>query len=116
MSTPARRGAVSPLTPLYRPAEVAEALGCSEWWVKEQARKGRIPFTRTGGSYRFTVEHYREIIRAFEERPHRVSMPVAEETPTGRARRPRQTATAASAPLRAKQPRRARRAEPTRPV
>ncbi|MGW7356543.1 excisionase family DNA-binding protein, partial [Streptomyces sp. NPDC054802] len=56
------------LTRLYRPAEVADALGCSEWWVKEQARKGRIPFTRTGGGYRFTAEHYQEIIRVFEER------------------------------------------------
>ncbi|WP_372408729.1 helix-turn-helix domain-containing protein [Streptomyces luteireticuli] len=54
---------------LFRPAEIAEALGCSEWWVKEQARQRRIPFTRAGGAYRFTAEHLVEIIAIFEERP-----------------------------------------------
>jgi len=54
---------------LYSPAEIAKALGCSEWWVKEQARKRRIPFTWIGGSYRFTNEHLTEIIRIFEKRP-----------------------------------------------
>jgi excisionase family DNA binding protein len=51
---------------LYRPAEVAELLGCSEWWVKEQARKRRIPYSRIGGSYRFTAEHLAEIVRLHE--------------------------------------------------
>lgn len=55
---------------LYRPAEVAEMLGCSEWWVKEQARNRRIPFSWIGGSYRFTDEHVAEIFRLFEERPN----------------------------------------------
>ena len=54
---------------LFSPAEVAEALGCSEWWVKEQARKGRIPYTKPGGRYRFTAEHVAEITRIFERRP-----------------------------------------------
>jgi hypothetical protein len=64
MSPPA-----SPLPVLYRPAQIADVIGCSEWWVKEQARRRRIPFTRLGGSYRFTAEHLAEIIRIFEERP-----------------------------------------------
>lgn len=54
------------LPPLYLPREIAKALGCSEWWVKEQARKRRIPFSWIGGSYRFTEEHLTEIIRLFE--------------------------------------------------
>lgn len=29
----------------YRPAEVAAMLRCSVWWVKEQARRRRIPFS-----------------------------------------------------------------------
>lgn len=54
---------------LYRPAEVAKRLSCSEWWVKEQARNRRIPFSWIGGSYRFTEEHIAEIVRLFEQRP-----------------------------------------------
>jgi hypothetical protein len=54
---------------LLKPRDVAKALKCSEWWVKEQARKGRIPFSWIGGSYRFTHEHLQEIIRVFEHRP-----------------------------------------------
>ncbi|MFL4905598.1 helix-turn-helix domain-containing protein [Streptomyces sp. MMS24-I2-30] len=67
-----------PLPHLYHPAEIAEALGVSEWWVKEQARQKRIPFTRPGGAYRFTAKHFEEIVRLFEERPTRgVSEPEA---------------------------------------
>ena len=44
-------------------------LRCSEWWVKEQARRRRIPFCWIGGSYLFTDEHITEIIRLFEVRP-----------------------------------------------
>lgn len=49
--------------------DVAEVLGCSEWWVKEQARNRRIPFAWIGGSYRFTDEHVAEIIRRCEVLP-----------------------------------------------
>ena len=65
---------------LYRPAEVAELLGCSEWWVKEQARKRRIPYSRIGGSYRFTAEHVTEIVRLHEVQP-------AHTAPTGKPAR-----------------------------
>jgi hypothetical protein len=54
---------------LYRPGEVASMLRCSEWWIKEQARNRRIPFSWIGGSYRFTDEHVTEIVQIFEEKP-----------------------------------------------
>ncbi|MEV6601361.1 helix-turn-helix domain-containing protein [Actinoplanes sp. NPDC051346] len=67
----------------YLPAEVAKILRCSEWWVKEQARRGRIPFCWIGGGYRFLPEHLGEIAQMFERR--------AAESPaamsTGSARR-----------------------------
>jgi len=62
---------VTALPHLFRPAQIAEALGVSEWWVKEQARRGRIPCTRPAGAYRFTAEHFAEIVQLFEERPTR---------------------------------------------
>ena len=74
MGTPGRSGSASirdsrPFSPLHRPADVAKMLQCSEWWVKEQARKRRIPFSLIGGSYRFTDEHVTEVIRLFEQHP-----------------------------------------------
>jgi hypothetical protein len=68
---------------LYRPAEVAKMLRCSEWWVKEQARNRRIPFSWIGGSYLFTDDHVAEIVRLFEERPAPRSS-AAETTPSQR--------------------------------
>jgi hypothetical protein len=50
----------------YLPCDVAKILKCSEWWVKEQARRRRISFCWIGGSYRFTPEHLTEIARIFE--------------------------------------------------
>ncbi|MBT2507071.1 helix-turn-helix domain-containing protein [Streptomyces sp. ISL-98] len=96
---------------LFRPSEIAEALGCSEWWVKEQARQRRIPFTRPGGAYRFTSEHFAEIVRVFEERPLRSQEPTAEGRSLPRSRRTKQSVPVA-ARLSAKRPRRAIRAEP----
>ncbi|MCX4787661.1 DNA-binding protein [Streptomyces sp. NBC_01221] len=95
---------------LYRAAAVAEALGCSEWWVKEQARRGRISFIRTGGGYRFTAEHYAEILRVFEERPARGQTSAPERAPAPRSRRTQAVPVAATR-LQAKRPRRASRAE-----
>ncbi|MFJ3726965.1 DNA-binding protein [Streptomyces sp. NPDC090045] len=54
---------------LYYPSDIAKALGMSEWWVKEQARRRRIPFTKPGRAYRFTGEQFAEILRLFEARP-----------------------------------------------
>jgi hypothetical protein len=53
----------------HRPADVAAMLRCSEWWVKEQARRRRIPYCWIGGSYLFTDAHVAEIVRVFEVRP-----------------------------------------------
>ena len=53
----------------YRPAEVAQMLRCSVWWVKEQARRRNIPYAWIGGSYLFTAEHIAEIVRRFEVQP-----------------------------------------------
>ncbi|MET8543098.1 helix-turn-helix domain-containing protein [Kitasatospora sp. NPDC004799] len=63
------------LPPLYRPADIAKAIGMSEWWVKEQARRGRIPFTKPGRAYRFTAEQVAEIVRMYEVRPATTAAP-----------------------------------------
>ena len=40
------------------PEEVAGVLGVSPWWVREQARRGRIPHLRMGkGRIRLLPEH-----------------------------------------------------------
>jgi excisionase family DNA binding protein len=90
---------------LLTPTEVAKVLKCSEWWVKEQARKRRIPFTKTGGAYRFTTEHVHEIVRIFEERPGDRAEPEG-----NRDQRRRQVAQPVRpvVELRARRPRRAR--------
>jgi excisionase family DNA binding protein len=102
---------------LLTPRDVAKALKCSEWWVKEQARKGRIPFSWIGGSYRFTHEHLHEIIRVFERRP----VAAASEAVTAQRRSPRtrtgsRAAGAVRAPqanrLTARPPRRTRQTTP----
>jgi hypothetical protein len=54
---------------LHRATDVARLLDCSEWWVKEQARNRRIPYSWIGGSYRFTDQHIVEIVRRFEVLP-----------------------------------------------
>src|SRR5690349_11763084 len=88
----------------YRPAEVATMLRCSEWWVKEQARQRRIPYSWIGGSYLFTEEHIAEIVRLFEVRP--TDTTTAGVVPARRASEPVETT--APARLTARIPRRAR--------
>jgi hypothetical protein len=90
----------------YRPAEVACMLRCSEWWVKEQARRRRIPFCWIGGSYLFTEEHVGAIVRLFEVRPDQDPQPA-----TGGSRSVRPSVVPDADPparLRARRPRRAR--------
>lgn len=70
----------SPLPKSYSAAEVAKALDCSEWWVKEQARRRRIPFLRSGSGYRFTRSHVEEIFHILEERPDPVNVPQIRST------------------------------------
>lgn len=97
----------SGLPPSYSAAEVATSLGCSEWWVKEQVRRRRIPFLRSGGGYRFTGDHVREIFHILEERPSPANAIEGEGVP-----RRRTTAQPAGpvVSLRARRPRRARNA------
>lgn len=99
---------------LYRPEEIAEALGCSAWWVKDRARRGLIPHTRVGRAYRFTAAHLAEIVRLHEERPKRsfssalagpaVASPPAARTRAAQSSRP--TTAATTGHLRARPPRR----------
>ncbi|MGW5178231.1 helix-turn-helix domain-containing protein [Streptomyces sp. NPDC004082] len=99
---------ITDLPRLYSAADVARALGCSEWWVKEQARRGRIPFTKVGGSYRFTAEHFAEIPHIFESRPTEGHA----STPATQAPRRRASTTAAPATsLKARTPRRVRHSQ-----
>src|SRR3954451_8882289 len=88
----------------YRPAEVARLLRCSEWWIKEQARRRRIPYAWIGGSYLFTDVHVGEIVRLFEVRP---SVPGAALVPKQSGTQTAGVSGAAPA-LRARKPRRSR--------
>ncbi|HEX6682619.1 MAG TPA: helix-turn-helix domain-containing protein [Candidatus Limnocylindrales bacterium] len=92
--------------PLRLPSEVAELLRCSEWWVKEQARRGRIPHSRIGGGYRFTDEHVAEIVRIFEHRPG--DQPAAPPAPRRAVQRPDDGDGSTVVYLKARTPRRAR--------
>jgi hypothetical protein len=100
-------GTAPAATTFYRPAEVAAMLRCSQWWVKEQARRRRIPFCWIGGGYRFTAEHVTEIARLCEVRP---SVPAAPPTDSKRpVPRPRvDTESEPTVRLRARVPRRVR--------
>ena len=105
----AARNKVPDLPPVYRPAEAAKVLRCTEWWLKEQARKGRVPYAWIGGSYAFTADHLTEIIQLFEQRPVNVSEPVARAATTRPRRVPRVVKTTAR--LEARTPRRTRRSQ-----
>jgi hypothetical protein len=69
-------GTPNGLPRLYTPAEVAEALHRSKWWVLDQARHRRIPHCWIGGGYLFTAEHVTEIVRMFEVQPIEASVPL----------------------------------------
>ncbi|MGY6024152.1 helix-turn-helix domain-containing protein [Streptomyces spinosirectus] len=94
------------LPPTYSPAQIAEALDCSEWWVKEQARRRRIPFIRSGRGYRFTKDHVEEIFHILEERPDQGNVSAAQVTSS--RRRSQAPLGGPVIPLRARRPRRAR--------
>lgn len=110
---PSTEGGAS-LPRLYRPEEIAEALGCSAWWVKDRARRGLIPHTRVGRAYRFTAVHLAEIVRLHEERPKQSfssapAGPAVTSPPAARTRAaqsPRPTTDATTGHLRARPPRR----------
>ncbi|WSX68243.1 helix-turn-helix domain-containing protein [Streptomyces sp. NBC_00932] len=98
----------SGLPPSYSAAEVAASLGCSEWWVKEQARRRRIPFMKSGGSYRFTSDHVREIFHILEERPCSAAGAIEKEAVPRRRLKAQPVGPVAT--LQARSPRRARNA------
>jgi len=101
-------------TILYLPKDVARMLKCSEWWVKEQARKRRIPFCWIGGGYRFTSDHLAEIVRLSERRAEGTEVVPMETQRARRSRSAREPSTP-SAELSARVPPRARRARDTTP-
>lgn len=92
---------------LYSAAEASRALRCSEWWIKEQARRRRIPFLMLGGAYRFTGSHLAEILATFEVRPTGTATPEA-TVRSASCRRPRAVGAQTTA-LRPRPPRRAQR-------
>ncbi|MFF2662453.1 helix-turn-helix domain-containing protein [Kitasatospora sp. NPDC058032] len=67
--------------PLFEPSDVARVLGKSAWWVKDQARKGLIPFTRPGRAYRFTAEQVAEIVQLYSQPVSAVTQLVAHPKP-----------------------------------
>ncbi|RSM56606.1 DNA-binding protein [Actinoplanes sp. ATCC 53533] len=77
------------------PAQVAEIFRCSEWWIKEQARKERIPYCKAGGSYKFSRQHVKEIARIFS---HDAATPAPANPgrPSKVPRKPRRTTVAPS--------------------
>lgn len=96
---------MSALPRLHKPEDIAAALGCSAWWVRERARRREIPFVMVSKQYRFTDQHLTEIIAIFEQRP---DQPQGSVSSAGRRRsQPRRQSTSDTVvPLRARQPRR----------
>ncbi|MFF3154782.1 DNA-binding protein [Streptomyces sp. NPDC057910] len=102
----------APLPRLYLPEDIATVLGCSAWWVKDRARRRLIPFTRVGRAYRFSEAHLAEIIRMHEEGPDRGSQPTRTTTPAASSAARQRVAVAPPAVrLKARPPRRARKAQ-----
>lgn len=54
---------------VYTPDEAAAILKVSADWLKRRAAARKIPFTMLGGSYRFSGEHLKEIVRLHEQLP-----------------------------------------------
>jgi hypothetical protein len=76
---------------------------CSEWWIKEQARNHRIPYSWIGGSYLFTDQHIADIVRLFEVQPTEIAGPA----PAARLPRKAEVGKEAGMRLVARTPRRA---------
>lgn len=66
------------------PEEVAAAIGASAWWVREQARRRRIPHLRLGrGRIRFLPQHVDALIRRATVREFEVAPEPVDLTPLG---------------------------------
>lgn len=101
------------LQPLHKPEDLAAMLGRSKWWVCEQCRRGRFPFVRAGGSYRFTDQHVEEILTILEQTP--AGLPQSGKTrpsrPPRRANPSKPTGASPTVQLKARPPRRQRRTQ-----
>jgi hypothetical protein len=87
--------------PVYLDAgQAGEIMHQTANWMKTNARRGKIPFTRIGRKMVWTPQQLREIGRAGEQKPHVVLVP---RTPARRRQ-----SDAAAAALKAKPPRRRR--------
>lgn len=75
----------------HTPAEVAELLGCSKWWVEEQVRQKRVTHQRYGrGVIRFTpaqIEELRELATVQPADPAKSTIPAAAVAALGATRR-----------------------------
>ena len=70
------------------PEEVATAIGASPWWVREQARRGRIAHLRLGrGRIRFLPEHVDALVRRATVREHETQPEPVDLTPLGATER-----------------------------
>jgi len=92
---------------IFTKTEAAEILRVRESWLEKKAAARRIPFTKLGGSYRFTAEHLQRIAAEFEETPVVAIQPSVTTPPVPRRKRrePPQTADPRVVPLRARPPR-----------
>lgn len=107
------------LPTLYSAQEVADALGCSLWWVRDRARRGLIPHVRVADAYKFTAGHFAEIVRLHEKRPASRAQPAPcpPTMPPARRSRPAQLLPLAlPASAAAREPVEALRARPPRRV
>ncbi|MFE4330135.1 DNA-binding protein [Streptomyces sp. NPDC056831] len=90
---------MSPLPTLHKPEAVADSLSVSTWWVKEQARKGRVDAVKVAGAWRFTDEQYAQLVQLH-------TTPAVDQAVATIPRRSRSNGTAAPLQLVAKLPRR----------
>lgn len=60
----------APAIQTFSPEEVAAQLGTSAWWVREQARRGRVPHLRLGkGRIRFSPAHIASLVELVTVEP-----------------------------------------------
>ena len=71
------------------PEDVARTLGTSPWWVREQARRGRIPHLRLGrGKIRLLPQHVDALVALFTVECHAYDGAPPVEASATRPRRP----------------------------
>lgn len=58
-----------PLPQLHTAHDVASAMQVSEWWVREQAKKGRVSAVKVAGTWRFTDHQYTQLVELHTTTP-----------------------------------------------